>query len=244
MKYSELTAIETKNIEAFSSDKVVTQYAKLVKKGLFTHEKKAIRKYFTKHQANILDLGCGTGRTTWPLHNIGFNVVGVDISEPMIQQARSMFPEVNFHTGNACKLDFDNQQFDYVLFSFNGIDCILPEEKRVMALREIHRVLKREGILVFSSHNSWYFIPAHPLHPLGYLGLLKFFGWNIRHRQVLSTYKIDAFTQGKYVYYFGNPLKQRSQLETCGFDLVDMIGNHRGILRYFEAWPYYVARKR
>ncbi len=36
----------------------------------------------------IIDLACGTGRTTLPLAQAGFDVVGVDMSEPMLALAR------------------------------------------------------------------------------------------------------------------------------------------------------------
>jgi SAM-dependent methyltransferase len=37
--------------------------------------------------------------------------------------------------------------------AFNTLDNVIPDEARQRALREIHRVLKPHGILIFSSHN-------------------------------------------------------------------------------------------
>ena len=51
-------------------------------------------------------------------------------------------------------LDFaaDNS-YDFVLFSYNGIDHLeLPERER--ALSEMKRVLRPGGIMAFSSHNA------------------------------------------------------------------------------------------
>jgi predicted TPR repeat methyltransferase len=39
-----------------------------------------------------LDFGCGTGRSTRFLRNLGFNVTGIDISEDMLQIARATDP--------------------------------------------------------------------------------------------------------------------------------------------------------
>ena len=235
---NDFTDIEMKNVEAFSSDRAVELYADYwVSVGLFVQEKNVIRKYFVKEGARVLDIGCGTGRTTYPLHKMGFNVIGIDISEPMIQKAKTLFPEVNFRTGDACELEFES-----VLFSYNGMDCIFPEEKRLIALREIHRVLKPAGIFVFSAHNSWPFIYARPY---GYFRLLKFLAWNIRDRRIFSKYKTGKITGGEYTTnYYINPFQQRRQLEACGFELREIMGRLRGVLKYFEPWPYYVAQKR
>lgn len=239
MKYLNLTDVELKNIETFSSKKSIDVYAK--KTELFPQEEKTVRKYFTKNHGKVLDVGCGAGRTTYPLHKRGLQVVGVDISEWMIQRAKSMFPKIDFFVGNACRLKFKNEEFDYVLFSFNGIDYIFPEKKRLTALREINRVLKSGGIFVFSSHNSWYSLASHPY---GYFYLLRFLVWNITHAKIFAQYKIDKTRYGDLFTYFTNPLKQKKQLKTCGFELLDIIGRFEGIMAYFEAWPYYIARKR
>ena len=37
----------------------------------------------------VLELGSGTGRVTWPPAEAGFDAVGLDLSEPMIQHARA-----------------------------------------------------------------------------------------------------------------------------------------------------------
>lgn len=49
-----------------------------------------IRRY--KHGSSALDFGCGTGRSTRLLRNLGLNAVGADISQAMLQQARALDP--------------------------------------------------------------------------------------------------------------------------------------------------------
>ena len=48
---------------------------------------------------------------------------------------------------------FDDASFDAIVFSFNGLDSVIPKEKRSRCLRECWRVLRPAGVLVFSSHN-------------------------------------------------------------------------------------------
>ncbi len=100
----------------------------------------------------VLDLGCGGGRTTVPLHNMGFDVTGLDIAKNLIDLMHEKYPDVKAVVGDACKLDFADHSFDIVIFSHNSIDCLYPYEKRVDALKEISRVLKPKGFYIFSSH--------------------------------------------------------------------------------------------
>lgn len=57
----------------------------------------------------ILDLACGTGRTTLPLAQAGFEVIGVDMSEPMLARAREKAHElglaVDFQLQDCRRLD-------------------------------------------------------------------------------------------------------------------------------------------
>jgi len=110
----------------------------------------------------LLDLGCGTGRTTAVLAGMGFQIIGVDISEAMITEAFNLHPCLDFRLGDACDLSgFNSDEFDYVLFSPNGLDLIHPYEMRVKCLKEVHRVLRPGGLFIYSSTNKT-FTDAHP----------------------------------------------------------------------------------
>jgi len=104
-----------------------------------------------------LDLGIGGGRTTALLAHQVKTYVGIDYSQGMVDVAKDRFancsPALDLRWGDAaCLSAFDDHMFDFVLFSFNGIDC-LPESRRQDALDEIFRVLTPGGVLCFSSHN-------------------------------------------------------------------------------------------
>lgn len=233
---------ERLSLNIYSSPKTVATYTKA---GLFPVEEVIIQKYFTESKAKLLDIGCGVGRTTLPLHEMGFNVVGIDISEAMIKKAQSVFPNLDFRVGDACNLKFPNKSFDYVLFSFNGIDSIYPEEKRIKALEEISRVLKDSGNFVFSAHNPKPFITRGMLGCiLHWYWLSKFVIRNIIQRQLLSRYKIERESDGELLIYYINPFEQREQLENNGFELLEVVGGFKGRMKYFEPWLYYAAQKR
>jgi len=107
-----------------------------------------------KPRAALLDLGVGGGRTTPHLSSIASTYVGIDYSEEMIRACRIKYPMLRFEVADATDLSaFETGSFDAIVFSFNGIDYLVPDEKRQRCLRECHRLLKVGGTLIFSSHN-------------------------------------------------------------------------------------------
>ncbi|NET34226.1 MAG: class I SAM-dependent methyltransferase [Cyanothece sp. SIO1E1] len=125
--------------------------------GLWASENYVFQKYL-KTTDRILDLGCGTGRTTFSLFDLGYtDILGVDLTPEMIVAANLIKAERNstlsFEVGNAKALNFEAAAFDAVIFSFNGLMSIPGRAARVKALLEIHRVLKGGGLFIFTTHD-------------------------------------------------------------------------------------------
>ena len=76
-------------ITTFGSNTTQEWYIKKVESGLWGSEELMIRKYF-KPNSTILDIGCGTGRTTIHIQKLGYKVTGIDITPAMINNARSI----------------------------------------------------------------------------------------------------------------------------------------------------------
>lgn len=227
------------NIQTFSSSDAIDHYTNRARDGLFPQERKVIERYFRQPDARVLDLGCGTGRATQPLLDRGFDVVGVDPSPAMIAEATSIYPSIEFITGDGTGLPFKDNSFDYLLFTYYGLDYIHPEENRVRALNEIYRVLKPGGLFVFSSHN-WWSVPPSVLYE-GTDALRPLFEGR-RTLDPRDRYTSVEVHVGETLVYLSSPLKQRSQLEKIGFELVSVVGKRDTMLRYFEVAPHYVAR--
>lgn len=168
-------------IKQFGSPDAQKSYREEALKGLWPSEDVLIAKYFPDG-STVLDLGGGTGRTTIPLHEQGYDVIGVDITPEMIENARSIAEErgldTDYRVGDATDLSFDDDRFDCVMFSNQGWTQIPGHENRRQALKEIHRVLEPGGVFVFTTHVrqwrgfAWFWLKQwfklHVLKPLGF----------------------------------------------------------------------------
>lgn len=94
-----------------------------------------------------LDFGCGTGRSTRFLRRLGFDPVGVDISEEMLTRARQREPEGDYRLVSGGNLGIlGDASFDLVLsaFTFDNI----PGGAKVPLFRELRRVVHDDGVVV------------------------------------------------------------------------------------------------
>lgn len=99
----------------------------------------------------ILDLGCGTGQLTAQIVESGANVVGLDNSPAMIDEARRLFPEIEFQLADAHEFRVDDS-FDGV-FSNAALHWIKKPEKVAAC---IARALKPHGRMAveFGGHGN------------------------------------------------------------------------------------------
>jgi SAM-dependent methyltransferase len=95
-----------------------------------------------KGARSVLEIGCGTGHFTRWMAERGLNAVGVDISEPMLEEARGLGGPEYLH-GDALALPFVDRSYD-VTALITTLE-FLPDPAR--ALAEAARVARR-GILL------------------------------------------------------------------------------------------------
>ncbi len=142
-------------IDGYSKKKIVYKYSSQIE--LWAAEEILVNKYFIK-KSKLLDIGCGAGRTTIPLHNAGYNVLGVDLCPELINRAKSLAKcfnlDVPFATMNATDLQLDDSSFHNAIFAFNGFECIPKIRNKKKALSEINRILKPGGRLIFTVHSG------------------------------------------------------------------------------------------
>jgi ubiquinone/menaquinone biosynthesis C-methylase UbiE len=151
--------IKKESIDEFSSVNTQEQYSKIAQKGLWGSEDILIKKYF-KPNSRILDIGCGSGRTTIILKEKGFDVIGVDLTPKMIDTARKTALDreisIDYRIGDATRLEFEDNLFDGAIFANNGWVQIPGHANRQKALEEIYRVLKSGSYFILTAHQRYY----------------------------------------------------------------------------------------
>jgi ubiquinone/menaquinone biosynthesis C-methylase UbiE len=102
-----------------------------------------------KRSEKILELGCGTGVFTEKIFSAtGAQIIAVDISPELLAQAEKKIKQVTFQAANAMQLCFENESFDAVYGS-----SILHHLEMEQSAREILRILKKKGRMVFAEPN-------------------------------------------------------------------------------------------
>ncbi len=99
----------------------------------------------------VLDIACGEGYGSRILSDTAARVYGVDIDAETIAEAVKKYADENlaYMEGSAEKLEFPDDMFDVVV-SFETIEHVDADMQK-MFIREIRRVLKKDGCLVMSS---------------------------------------------------------------------------------------------
>lgn len=118
----------------------------------------------------VADFGCGTGRTFQPLADAGWQVLGIDLSRPMLEAAsRRMsegsgeLPGDNAHTkrpwlvqasltGLDCIAD---QSLDAGICLFSTLGMLRGKPARSKFLRHARRIIRPGGPFIVHAHNVW-----------------------------------------------------------------------------------------
>jgi SAM-dependent methyltransferase len=127
-----------------------------------------VKKHLDFKGKKILDVGCGLGMYSQEFSQEGALVFGIDVDGKKIEQAKGLFPKINFQTAGAEKIPFANNSFDLV-FLHEVLEHVKDEEKTI---KEIVRVLKTGGRLILFVPNRWFPFETHGL----YLGKKYIFG--------------------------------------------------------------------
>jgi len=133
-------------------------------------------KIFIEPNSKVLDLGCGNGRLIDFLKDKNIEYFGIDFSEELIKMAKNKYGN-NFQVADILNLPFSDNYFD-TIWSIAVFHHIPSRELRLLALKEMKRVLKDKGRVIMACWN---------LYQKDYLNLLlKYF-----FRKIFNKSKLD-----------------------------------------------------
>lgn len=115
----------------------------------------------------VLDVGCGTGRWSVRIAELGCDVSAIDISAEMIRIA-TPDPRVEYRVGAAEEVDYPNGNFDLAL-SVTVLQHIIEESLLQQALENLHRMLKRSGRLFLLEYS-----PLRPVPKPAAIGYMTY----------------------------------------------------------------------
>jgi SAM-dependent methyltransferase len=213
---------------------------------------------------DVLDMGVGTGRTTPFLAALSRHYVAFDYSPEMVQRARSLHPGLEIVECDARDLSrFGRDRFDFLLFSFNGIDSVSNADRQTI-LAQVNAALRPGGAFMFSSHNlSSGRTRAFDLknlrltaNPRRFAGACRYYlvgmlnHLRARRNEVRTLdYALltDRAVHYRSVVYFVSKAFQVKQLEQAGFTSIEIF-TENGAPTLVEnddrdRWLYYLARK-
>ena len=125
----------------------------------------ALSKFNIIEGMNVLDIGCGTGKTTTQIaKEIGSSghVSGLDLSETMIKEARKYSDKDKISNINFLVQDIQNEQLKKLEYdaAFSRFGVMFFSDP-IMAFKNIYSSLKSDGLLTFicwqdQKENPWY----------------------------------------------------------------------------------------
>jgi SAM-dependent methyltransferase len=223
--------------DAYEDPTVVARYQD---RKLWMSEEILIQSYFPK-DGNVLDIGCGRGRTSVCLTQMGYKVIGMDLSSRMVEsadeEARRVGLNIDFRAMDARNLDFPENSFDAALFSANGMDHVPGYAEKLKVFRQVFRVLKPGGIFIFSVHRIW--SPDHLRKLLSggiKLSIGKILGLNTLEKEWGELYDLNAAVPEERYGQFLTSGKWKDALKTAGFELVMCRSRYRLESRRTLGW--------
>ncbi|MDR0418866.1 MAG: bifunctional demethylmenaquinone methyltransferase/2-methoxy-6-polyprenyl-1,4-benzoquinol methylase UbiE [Prevotellaceae bacterium] len=180
---------------------------------------------------NILDVATGTGDLALALTKTkATNIIGVDISEKMLEIGKQKIAgvqnsNVQMMKGDGEDIPFEDNLFDVVTVAFG----IRNFENRVQGLKEMYRVLKTNGTLVILEFS----MPKNPTISFFYrlytFRLLPLVGKFISGNNYAYTYLPQSVDE------FPSSMEFRQELRTVGFQNVNVSTLTFGVANIYKA---------
>lgn len=204
----------------------------------------------------VLELGCGTGRITMAVAEAGYNIVGLDLAERMLQRAeekRSKLPppareRVRLVQGDMTNFDL-GEKFGTIMIPFRPFQHLLETEQQISCLHCAKEHLNPKGRLIVDFFQT----DAERMHDPKFLNESALVEYDLPGgRHVALSERVAAFHRGQQrndvemIFRVSHPNGQQERLvmawtlryffryevehllARCGFDLEAVCGNFDG----------------
>jgi 2-polyprenyl-3-methyl-5-hydroxy-6-metoxy-1,4-benzoquinol methylase len=161
-----------------------------------------IEKY--KGDGRLLDLGCALGAFLSLAKDHGWDPCGVDVSSYAAEKARGL-SGVEVHQGELADCFFPDASFDAVTLW----DVVEHVPDPAETLREVHRVLKDDGVILMDTPNEGALVRR-----------ISYLMYRLLGRRV--SYPANKLYHQYHLYYFSQTAL-RTLLEQCGFEVIEIV---------------------
>ncbi|MFD2169196.1 class I SAM-dependent DNA methyltransferase [Tumebacillus lipolyticus] len=143
---------------------------------------------------HIADLGCGTGTISLMLHERGYKVTGVDLSEDMLAQAEAKLqahsPRLRFLCQDVRELILP-EKCDVAIAFCDGLNYILDEDSLGQAFARVKSQLRPGGMFLFDMHTIYKLREKLGQNVFYEVGEEVTYLWQSRYEQETATVEYD-----------------------------------------------------
>ncbi len=179
----------------------------------------------------VLDLACGTGELSLRLHNAGYKVTGLDLSDKMLNKAKEKC-NATFVKGDMTDFSLD-KRFSAVVCTLDCINHLSSIEDVRKAFHCVYNSLEVGGVFVFDVNSPYKHKEILSDNSFVYEGKENLLVWRNEYDEKLSRVGItlDLFKsdgdcykrESESFFEYDYSLKEIcSALEQCGFNVIDV----------------------
>jgi ubiquinone/menaquinone biosynthesis C-methylase UbiE len=183
-----------------------------------------LRMLSIKKGEHILDLACGQGFFTRQVQTLGASVVGVDLSSQLISRAREKSVDIFYNVAPADNTKLKKESFDkvFTVLAFEDIQNVDS------VIKEIKRVLKKDGTFVLVLLHPAFRIPQHS-------------DWGFDNKKSLQYRRVDKYLSEIKISIDQNPHMGKKKIASITFHrplqwYMKMFKKHGFAITGMEEW--------